>query len=148
MIQTESSYTQLGRYETTTPPETTQNVILVSPVGDVHLWGIILPKILLENNGVKVIWAPQCIPERLVGLVKNHEPKAIVITALLTSSRPGILDLIKALNQAQIGTPVILGGIAISKKWVDSELIHLYKGDLYSAKNSNEILEILKSNDS
>ncbi len=144
MSLSESTYHLLGRYENHVLPKLTRRVLLVSPSGDTHLWGLLLPKIILENNGVHVTWMPRCSAQTLRAMTESHHPEFVIITGLLDTVLPDVKDMIQLLSELK--TPLILGGVAFSTRWIQRQILTWYQGPLWSARKAGDALDIIKGN--
>ncbi len=112
-------------------------LVLATVKGDVHDIGKNLVDIILTNNGYKVhnIGIKQTIEEILTAL-KETGSDAVGMSGLLVKSTLIMRDNLEIMNDRGIAVPVILGGAALNRKYVDGELEPLYKGKLFYARDA------------
>ena len=90
--------------------------------GDVHDIGKNLVGFMLECNGYRVIDLGTDVPAgRIVGAVKAHSADVLAMSALLTTTVPGMPTALKALEDAGLrdGMKVIIGGAPVSQKFAE-----------------------------
>lgn len=109
-------------------------LVLATVKGDVHDIGKNLVDIILTNNGYKVInlGIKQPIDNILLAQAE-HKADAIGMSGLLVKSTLIMKDNLDLMNERGITVPVILGGAALTRKYVDEDLKSIYKGSLYYA---------------
>lgn len=93
--------------------ETSGRVVIGTVAGDIHDLGKNIVKILLECRGVEVIDLGVDVPtERFVEAVKEHQPQAVGMSALLTASVAEMNKNVEAMETAGLRdqVKVILGG--------------------------------------
>ncbi len=112
-------------------------MVLATVKGDVHDIGKNLVDIILTNNGYKVVnlGIKQTIDDILRGL-EESEADAIGMSGLLVKSTLIMRDNLQIMNERGIATPVILGGAALNRRYVDNDLIPLFEGKLYYARDA------------
>ncbi|MFM8441364.1 MAG: methionine synthase, partial [Acidobacteriota bacterium] len=112
-------------------------LVLATVKGDVHDIGKNLVDIILTNNGYKVhnIGIKQTIEEILTAL-KETGSDAVGMSGLLVKSTLIMRDNLEIMNDRGIAVPVILGGAALNRKYVEGELEPLYKGKLFYARDA------------
>ncbi|MBS1797929.1 MAG: methionine synthase [Acidobacteria bacterium] len=118
--------------------ETSKGVMVLATVkGDVHDIGKNLVDIILTNNGYKVhnIGIKQTIDEILKAWDETGAD-AIGMSGLLVKSTLIMRDNLEIMNERGIDVPVILGGAALNRKYVDQDLIPLYRGRLFYARDA------------
>lgn len=102
-------------------------VILATVKGDVHDIGKNLVDIILSNNGYKVINLGIKVPsERIVQAAKKHEPDVIGLSGLLVKSAHQMVNTAKDLAAAGIGVPLLIGGAALSRRFVHTRIAPEY----------------------
>jgi len=112
-------------------------MVLATVKGDVHDIGKNLVDIILTNNGYKVINLGIKQPiEEIIKAYEEHKADAIGMSGLLVKSTLVMRDNLEVLNERGIKVPVILGGAALNRKYVEEELIPLYKGKLFYARDA------------
>lgn len=118
--------------------ETSKGVMVLATVkGDVHDIGKNLVDIILTNNGYKVhnIGIKQTIDE-ILKVWEDTKADAIGMSGLLVKSTLIMRDNLEIMNERNINVPVILGGAALNRKYVDNDLIPLYNGKLFYARDA------------
>ncbi|MCS6873569.1 MAG: methionine synthase [Pyrinomonadaceae bacterium] len=112
-------------------------MILATVKGDVHDIGKNLVDIILTNNGYRVINLGIKQPiENILKAYEEHKADAIGMSGLLVKSTLIMKENLEVMNDKGITVPVILGGAALNRKYVEEELIPLYKGRLFYAKDA------------
>src|SRR4029077_1817593 len=61
---------------------------------------------------------------------------AIGMSGLLVKSTLVMRDNLELMNERGINVPVILGGAALNRRYVEGDLVPLYKGDLFYARDA------------
>jgi 5-methyltetrahydrofolate--homocysteine methyltransferase len=112
-------------------------LVLATVKGDVHDIGKNLVDIILTNNGYKVInlGIKQTI-DNILQAHEEHNADAIGMSGLLVKSTLIMKDNLELMNERGIKVPVILGGAALTRRYVDEDLKSLYKGRLFYARDA------------
>ncbi|RMG07485.1 MAG: methionine synthase, partial [Acidobacteria bacterium] len=93
--------------------------------------------IILTNNGYRVINLGIKQPiEEILKAYEEHKADAIGMSGLLVKSTLIMRDNLEIMNERGITVPVILGGAALNRKYVEEELVPLYKGRLFYARDA------------
>jgi 5-methyltetrahydrofolate--homocysteine methyltransferase len=109
-------------------------LVLATVKGDVHDIGKNLVDIILTNNGYKVVNLGIKQPiESILQAQDEHHADAIGMSGLLVKSTLIMKDNLDLMNERGITVPVILGGAALTRRYVDEDLKSIYKGTLYYA---------------
>ena len=109
-------------------------LVLATVKGDVHDIGKNLVDIILTNNGYKVINLGIKQPiDNILQAQAEHNADAIGMSGLLVKSTLIMKDNLDLMNERGITVPVILGGAALTRRYVDEDLKSIYKGRLYYA---------------
>ena len=88
--------------------------------GDLHDIGKNLVAMMLKGAGFEVIdLGIDVKPEKFVEQVKATSVQLIGLSALLTTTMPGIEATIKAMREAGISTKVMIGGAPIDQEYSD-----------------------------
>ena len=104
-------------------------VCLATVKGDVHDIGKNLVEIILSNNGYEVInLGIKVAPEQLIRAVKDHKPDIIGLSGLLVKSAHQMVTTVEDLKRAGIQTPILVGGAALSRGFVDKRILPAYGG--------------------
>jgi 5-methyltetrahydrofolate--homocysteine methyltransferase len=112
-------------------------LVLATVKGDVHDIGKNLVDIILTNNGYKVVnlGIKQPIDE-ILNSWDETKADAIGMSGLLVKSTLVMRDNLEIMNERGINVPVILGGAALNRRYVDNDLIPLYGGELFYARDA------------
>jgi 5-methyltetrahydrofolate--homocysteine methyltransferase len=114
------------------------SVVLATVSGDVHDIGKNLVDIILSNNGYEVhnLGIKVGIGE-MVQAFEEKKADAIGMSGLLVKSTLIMKDNLDELDRRGLGNvPVMLGGAALTRSYVESDLRALYPGPLYYGKNA------------
>ena len=119
-------------------------IVLATVRGDVHDIGKNLVDIILSNNGYKVhnLGIKQPIAH-IIDAYKHYEADAIGLSGLLVKSTIVMRDDLQVLNEHEITVPVILGGAALTRKYVEEDLRKIYRGPLHYARDAFEGLRLM-----
>jgi 5-methyltetrahydrofolate--homocysteine methyltransferase len=112
-------------------------MVLATVKGDVHDIGKNLVDIILTNNGYKVVnlGIKQTI-ETILQAHEEHKADAIGMSGLLVKSTLVMKENLELMNERGISVPVVLGGAALNRRYVDEDLKPLYKGQLFYARDA------------
>src|SRR5207244_1963401 len=112
-------------------------MVLATVKGDVHDIGKNLVDIILTNNGYKVVnlGIKQTI-DTILGAFVEHQADAIGMSGLLVKSTLVMKENLEVMNERNINVPVVLGGAALTRRYVEDDLQSLYKGTLFYARDS------------
>ena len=112
-------------------------MVLATVKGDVHDIGKNLVDIILTNNGYKVVNLGIKQPiEEILRAWQEHNAHAIGMSGLLVKSTLIMRDNLELMNERGITVPVVLGGAALTRRYVEDDLRSLYKGALFYAKDA------------
>ncbi|MFA5012820.1 MAG: vitamin B12 dependent-methionine synthase activation domain-containing protein [Ignavibacteria bacterium] len=125
--------------------ETTKGIMVLATVkGDVHDIGKNLVDIILTNNGFKVInLGIKCSLESMLESYAAEKADAIGMSGLLVKSTAIMKENLEIMNDRNIEFPVILGGAALNKRFVEGELRSMFKGDVYYANDAFDGLKFM-----
>jgi 5-methyltetrahydrofolate--homocysteine methyltransferase len=103
--------------------------------GDVHDIGKNLVDIILSNNGYKVInlGIKQSV-DSIIDAYLEHQADCIAMSGLLVKSTAFMKDNLEKFNERGITVPVILGGAALTPKFVYGDCQKAYKGKVIYGK--------------
>ena len=112
-------------------------MVLATVKGDVHDIGKNLVDIILTNNGYKVhnLGIKQPI-ENILRAYDEHGADAIGMSGLLVKSTLIMKENLELMNERGINVPVVLGGAALTRRYVEDDLKSLYKGQLFYARDA------------
>jgi len=104
-------------------------VVLATVKGDVHDIGKNLVEIILANNGFQVVnLGIKVPPEQLVQAVREHRPDILGLSGLLVKSAHQMVATAEDLKRAGVETPILVGGAALSRNFVDRNIAPAYGG--------------------
>jgi 5-methyltetrahydrofolate--homocysteine methyltransferase len=111
--------------------------VIATVKGDVHDIGKNLVDIILSNNGYEVInmGIKQSV-EAIIQAYETHKPDCIAMSGLLVKSTAFMKDNLTAFNEKGITVPVILGGAALTPKFVYNDCQQAYKGQVIYGKDA------------
>ncbi|MGW8375689.1 methionine synthase [Streptomyces sp. ODS28] len=121
-------------------------IVLATVRGDVHDIGKNLVDIILSNNGYNVVNLGIKQPVSAI-LEAAEENKADVIgmSGLLVKSTVIMKENLEELNSRKMASdfPVILGGAALTRAYVEQDLHEVYEGEVRYAKDAFEGLSLM-----
>ncbi|AKK03156.1 methionine synthase [Corynebacterium epidermidicanis] len=120
-------------------------MVIATVKGDVHDIGKNLVDIILSNNGYQVInlGIKQPISE-IARAAQEHQADVIGMSGLLVKSTVVMKDNLVELNASDLSDyPVMLGGAALTRSYVEHDLDEIYDGDVYYAKDAFEGLSLM-----
>ena len=120
-------------------------IVLATVKGDVHDIGKNLVDIILTNNGytVRNLGIKIGIAE-MVGAVEEFGADAIGMSGLLVKSTLIMRENLEELNRRGLAhIPVILGGAALTRTYVERDLRQVYDGRLFYGKDAFEGLRTM-----
>ena len=122
------------------------SIVLATVRGDVHDIGKNLVDIILTNNGYTVynLGIKQPI-NNIIEAHEKHRADAIGMSGLLVKSTVVMRENLAVLNERHIDAPVILGGAALTRKYVEQDLRPEYEGPLFYAKDAFAGLHLMES---
>ncbi len=111
--------------------------IIATVKGDVHDIGKNLVDIILSNNGYKVINLGIKQPvENIIEAYEQHKADCIAMSGLLVKSTAFMKENLQVFNERGITVPVILGGAALTPKFVYEDCQNTYKGKVIYGKDA------------
>ena len=122
------------------------SILLATVQGDVHDIGKNLVDIILSNNGYRVvnIGIKQPISAIIDGAEKG-KCQVIGLSGLLVKSTLIMKDNLIELNDRGLSHyPVILGGAALTRAYVEEDLRAIYKGNVFYAQDAFEGLHLME----
>ena len=118
--------------------ETRGRIVLATVSGDVHDIGKNLVDIILTNNGYEVhnLGIKVGISE-MIAKFEETSADAIGMSGLLVKSTLIMRDNLDELERRGLGeVPILLGGAALTRSYVEADLRARYQGPLYYGKNA------------
>ena len=112
-------------------------VLIATVKGDVHDIGKNLVDIILTNNGYEVInlGIKQDV-NAIIEAQQNHQADCIAMSGLLVKSTGFMKDNLLAFNEAGIEVPVILGGAALTPRFVNRDCRAVYSGKVIYGRDA------------
>lgn len=112
-------------------------IVLATVKGDVHDIGKNLVDIILTNNGYKVINLGIKQPiETILQSTLEHNADAIGMSGLLVKSTAIMKENLAIMAERGLQTPVILGGAALTRRFVEEDCQAVYGGRVYYAQDA------------
>ena len=111
--------------------------LIATVKGDVHDIGKNLVDIILTNNGYEVInlgIKQSC--EAIIEAQQQHQADCIAMSGLLVKSTAFMKDNLEAFNDAGIAVPVILGGAALTPRFVHGDCRAAYRGQVIYGRDA------------
>ena len=111
--------------------------LIATVKGDVHDIGKNLVDIILTNNGYEVInlGIKQDVNAIIEGQ-KKHQADCIAMSGLLVKSTAFMKDNLQAFNEAGISVPVVLGGAALTPRFVNKDCSEVYQGKVIYGRDA------------
>ncbi len=111
--------------------------LIATVKGDVHDIGKNLVDIILTNNGYQVInlGIKQSV-EAIIEAQQQHQADCIAMSGLLVKSTAFMKDNLHSFNQAGIRVPVILGGAALTPRFVHGDCRQAYEGQVIYGRDA------------
>ncbi|NMD54221.1 MULTISPECIES: methionine synthase [Tsukamurella] len=121
-------------------------IVLATVKGDVHDIGKNLVDIILSNNGYEVVNIG--IKQPIAAIVEAAEDKhadVIGMSGLLVKSTVVMKENLEELNTRGLGEkyPVLLGGAALTRAYVENDLAEVYAGEVSYARDAFEGLRLM-----
>lgn len=120
-------------------------IVLATVRGDVHDIGKNLVDIILSNNGYTTynIGIKQPI-QNIIDKANEVQADAIGLSGLLVKSTVVMREDLEELNSRELfHFPVLLGGAALTRKYVEQDLRSIYKGSVFYAQDAFEGLSTM-----
>jgi 5-methyltetrahydrofolate--homocysteine methyltransferase len=111
--------------------------LIATVKGDVHDIGKNLVDIILTNNGYEVInlgIKQSC--DAIIEAQQIHQADCIAMSGLLVKSTAFMKDNLEAFNSAGISVPVILGGAALTPRFVHGDCRSAYRGQVIYGRDA------------
>jgi len=121
-------------------------IVLATVKGDVHDIGKNLVDIILSNNGYTVVNLGIKQPiNAIVEAAEEHRADAIGMSGLLVKSTVIMKENLQELNQRGFAErwPVLLGGAALTRAYVEDDLRGMYAGEVHYARDAFEGLALM-----
>ncbi|MFD6437497.1 methionine synthase [Streptomyces venezuelae] len=121
-------------------------IVLATVRGDVHDIGKNLVDIILSNNGYNVVNLGIKQPvAAILDAAAEHKADVIGMSGLLVKSTVIMKENLEELNQRRMAAdyPVILGGAALTRAYVEQDLHEIYEGEVRYARDAFEGLRLM-----
>lgn len=121
-------------------------IVLATVKGDVHDIGKNLVDIILSNNGYNVVNLGIKQPvSAILDAAVEHRADVIGMSGLLVKSTVIMKENLEELNQRRLAAefPVILGGAALTRAYVEQDLHEIYEGEVRYARDAFEGLRLM-----
>ncbi|MEQ0563375.1 methionine synthase [Amycolatopsis sp. NEAU-NG30] len=121
-------------------------IVLATVRGDVHDIGKNLVDIILSNNGYEVVNLGIKQPiSAILDAAEEHGADAIGMSGLLVKSTVIMKENLQEMNSRGVSArwPVLLGGAALTRSYVENDLTELYLGDVRYARDAFEGLRLM-----
>ena len=120
-------------------------IVLATVKGDVHDIGKNLVDIILSNNGYKVVnLGIKQAGDVIIKSAMEHKADAIGLSGLLVKSTLEMKYVIQDLERQKLEFPVICGGAALTRKYVEDDLRREYSNAVFYADDAFAGLHIME----
>ncbi|TLP59744.1 methionine synthase [Microbispora triticiradicis] len=121
-------------------------IVLATVKGDVHDIGKNLVDIILSNNGYDVVNLGIKQPvSAILEAAEEHRADVIGMSGLLVKSTVVMKENLEELNSRGLAGkfPVLLGGAALTRAYVEQDLADVYRGEVRYARDAFEGLRLM-----
>ncbi|SFQ56016.1 5-methyltetrahydrofolate--homocysteine methyltransferase [Amycolatopsis arida] len=121
-------------------------IVLATVKGDVHDIGKNLVDIILSNNGYEVVNLGIKQPiTAILDAAEENGADAIGMSGLLVKSTVIMKENLEEMNSRGVATrwPVLLGGAALTRSYVENDLTEVYLGEVRYARDAFEGLRLM-----
>jgi 5-methyltetrahydrofolate--homocysteine methyltransferase len=121
-------------------------IVLATVKGDVHDIGKNLVDIILSNNGYNVVNLGIKQPiSAILDAATDNRADAIGMSGLLVKSTVVMKENLEEMNARGVAKkwPVLLGGAALTRAYVEDDLAAMYSGDVRYARDAFEGLRLM-----
>ena len=136
----------LERFMVRAEDQSKGRIVLATVKGDVHDIGKNLVDIILSNNGYTVVNLGIKQPiHNIIEAGLAHRADAIGLSGLLVKSTLVMKENLEELNARDLWRfPVILGGAALTRAYVEESLRSIYKGEVFYAGDAFDGLRLMQ----
>ncbi|WP_420120569.1 methionine synthase [Nakamurella sp.] len=127
-------------------PSNKGTIVLATVKGDVHDIGKNLVDIILSNNGYSVVNLGIKQPiSTILSAAQDSGADAIGMSGLLVKSTVIMKENLEEMNARGLAEkyPVLLGGAALTRSYVENDLSSVFKGDVRYARDAFEGLRLM-----
>ncbi|MGF6886987.1 5-methyltetrahydrofolate--homocysteine methyltransferase [Nocardia sp. GAS34] len=121
-------------------------IVLATVKGDVHDIGKNLVDIILSNNGYEVVNLGIKQPiATILDAAMDKKADVIGMSGLLVKSTVVMKENLEELNTRGVADqfPVLLGGAALTRSYVENDLTEVYSGEVHYARDAFEGLRLM-----
>jgi len=121
-------------------------MVLATVKGDVHDIGKNLVDIILSNNGYTVVNIGIKQPiSAIIDAAESNDADVIGMSGLLVKSTVIMKENLEELNARKVAErfPVVLGGAALTRSYVEQDLADIYEGEVRYARDAFEGLRLM-----
>ncbi|MDO4908523.1 MAG: methionine synthase [Corynebacterium sp.] len=120
-------------------------IVLATVKGDVHDIGKNLVDIILSNNGYDVINLGIKQPiATIISAARENHADVVGMSGLLVKSTVVMKENLEEMNAANAADiPVLLGGAALTRTYVENDLSEVYEGEVHYARDAFEGLRLM-----
>ena len=120
-------------------------IVLATVKGDVHDIGKNLVDIILTNNGYTVVNLGIKQPiATILSAAQEHRADAVGMSGLLVKSTVVMKENLQEMNaRGMARVPVLLGGAALTRSYVENDLAEVYQGRVSYARDAFEGLRLM-----
>src|SRR5437763_7782505 len=120
-------------------------IVLATVKGDVHDIGKNLVHIILTNNGYRVVNLGIKQPaDTIIKSAQEHNADAIGLSGLLVKSTLEMKYVIQDLERQKLDFPVLCGGAALTRKYVEDDLRREYSNAVFYSDDAFGGLHIME----
>ena len=120
-------------------------IVLATVKGDVHDIGKNLVDIILSNNGYRVVNLGIKQPaDTIIKAAQEQKADAIGLSGLLVKSTLEMKYVLQDLDRLELEFPVICGGAALTRKYVEDDLRREYSSGVFYADDAFAGLHIME----
>ena len=120
-------------------------MVLATVKGDVHDIGKNLVDIILTNNGYRVVnLGIKCAIETMLHAAEEHHANAIGMSGLLVKSTLIMKENLAVMSERNLTIPVVLGGAALTRRYVEEDLRSVYTGPVVYANDAFDGLRYME----
>lgn len=140
-----SAVAHLEKYMDRAETTSKGTMVIATVKGDVHDIGKNLVDIILTNNGYRVFnLGIKCAIETMLHAAGEHRADAIGMSGLLVKSTLIMKQNLEVMNERGVTIPVILGGAALTRRFVEDDLRRVYKGTVLYANDAFDGLRYME----
>ncbi|MGL1932873.1 MAG: dihydropteroate synthase [Desulfotalea sp.] len=125
-----------------------RKILLATVQGDVHDIGKNLVNIIFSNNGYQVIDLGIKVPaEKIIEAAKEHNVDYLCLSGLLVKSAIIMQESMKLYQDNGLTQPILLGGAALTKKFVATECATNYDNQVIYCRDAFDGLRAIQEDE-